>query len=126
MFIYKISKEGDDNFYIGKTNDFSRRKRAHKYNCKKQKDRKLYNYINENGGWNCFKCEWIEQTEDKNREKELVNELQPSLNTYKLDWCPRRNYNIKIHCDKCGKNVSKGYFKDHICKKKEDGKIELS
>jgi len=81
MSIYKIYKEGDDNFYIGSTNDFNERKNNHRKSCK-TRNYKLYNYINENGGWECFKMEVLEYClKYQEREIELIKQLQPPLNT---------------------------------------------
>ena len=94
MSIYKIYKEGDDNFYIGSTNDFKRRKINHRKNCK-IRNYKLYNYINENGGWDNFKMEVLEYClEYQEREVELIKQLQPSLNT-RLYNCNEKEYQKK-------------------------------
>jgi hypothetical protein len=66
--IYKIvHKEDFDNvnIYIGSTTDFTRRKTKHKYDCNKINgigyDCKKYQYIRENGGWECFNMIEIEK-----------------------------------------------------------------
>ena len=87
MSVYKIYKEGDeDQFYIGSTNDFSKRKYTHKIRCK-TRNHKLYNYINENGGWECFKMQVLEYCLNyEEREIELIKQLQPSLNSNLYNW----------------------------------------
>jgi len=98
MSIYKIYKEGDEEqFYIGSTKDFKQRQRQHKHYCKKY-DCKLYNYINENGGWDCFKMEVLEYCLNyQERERELIKQLQPQLN---MKMC---NFNRKEHVKEYGK-----------------------
>ena len=81
LTLYKIYKEGDNNFYIGSTNDFSNRKRQHKNGCK-TREQKLYNYIRENGGWDNWKIEKIGECGSVNGEIKYIKEKKPSLNTY--------------------------------------------
>ena len=68
--IYKIvHKEDYDNanIYIGSTTDFSKRKWGHKTRCHNEKSQfynlKIYQYIRENGGWDCFNMIEIEKYE---------------------------------------------------------------
>ena len=88
MSVYKIyDKNNEDQFYIGSTKDFSKRQIGHKVACK-IRNCKLYNYINENGGWDNFKMEVLEYClEYQEQEKELIKQLNPPLNTklYKFD-----------------------------------------
>ena len=91
MFIYKIFKPDDENFYIGSTNDMRKRIWQHKSVCynenNKQKfNMKVYRYIRMNGGiekWSfevleCFDCD---EKELKKKEDEYIVELNPTLNT---------------------------------------------
>ena len=66
--IYKLVKNDDYdnvNIYIGSTTDFIRRKNKHKSdcNCEKSKayNQKNYQYIRENGGWDCFNMIEVEK-----------------------------------------------------------------
>jgi len=104
MSVYKIyDKNNEDNYYIGSTNNFYDRKINHKLNCKK-KGYKLYNYINENGGWDCFKMEVLEYCLNyREREIELIKQLHPPLNT---NWY---NFNRKEY----KKNYSKKYREEN-------------
>ena len=90
MFIYKIWKEDDENFYIGSTKDFHKRKIDHKNNCKNPKLRvytyKIYQHIRTNGGWGSWCMDIIEECEDRDREIELIKEMKPSLNTFTYDF----------------------------------------
>jgi len=86
MFIYKIWKEGDENFYIGSTLGFRDRKNGHKSRCNNtthtHHNFKIYQHIRANGGWDSWNMDIIEECEDRCREKEIIKELNPSLNTY--------------------------------------------
>ena len=66
--IYKlVHKEDYDNvnIYIGSTTDFIRRKNNHKTVCNSEKtigyNDKKYQYIRDNGGWECFNMIEIEK-----------------------------------------------------------------
>ena len=66
--IYKlVHKEDYDNanIYIGSTTDFVTRKNSHKSTCIYEKqtnyNNKKYQYIRENGGWNCFNMIEVEK-----------------------------------------------------------------
>jgi hypothetical protein len=66
--IYKlVHKEDYDNVntYIGSTTDFRRRKNTHKTNCNSEKSKehnqKNYQYIRNNGGWDCFNMIEVEK-----------------------------------------------------------------
>jgi len=58
--IYKISIA--DQCYIGSTKDFKTRKLHHKINCDKL-NYKLYDFIRDNGGWDCCEIKPIEEFE---------------------------------------------------------------
>ncbi len=85
---------------------------------------KPYSFIRQNGGWDNWKAEWIENYPCNNKAEAnarlyvLINELKPTLNnppseTMTKKW--HRNYskeyyhkNIKnkfVHCDICDINV---------------------
>jgi len=92
--IYKIyHKDNEDLFYIGSTTDLDRRKREHKYNCANRNSRhhnsKLYQIIRENGSWECFQFDIIEQVccetqEDLfKKEDEYITTLKPNMNSQK-------------------------------------------
>jgi GIY-YIG catalytic domain len=57
--IYNISLP--DFLYIGSTENFTQRKYNHKLNCKKKINFKLYQIINDNGGWDCWEMNPLEK-----------------------------------------------------------------
>ena len=92
--IYKIYHKDNENlFYIGSTIDFDRRKREHKSQCNNGNavghNIKLYQIIRENGSWECFQfdiieelsCETIEELHKK--EEEYITTLKPVMNSQK-------------------------------------------
>tara|TARA_R110000772_G_scaffold240461_1_gene352694 strand:+ start:25 stop:519 length:495 start_codon:yes stop_codon:yes gene_type:complete len=110
MFIYKIWKKDDENFYIGSTGDFSYRKRTHKYSCNNPKAKgynyKIYNHIRTNGGWDSWNMDIIEECETQDREIEIIKEMKPSLNTqYRTD---RKEYMRKYMKEYYKENTDKG------------------
>jgi hypothetical protein len=84
--------------YVGQTIRFKRRKTEHRYSAFNHIDLKLYNYINDNGGWNnwimdiieelvfdCSKEElFFEGFKEKilDRERFWILHLKATLNTY--------------------------------------------
>jgi hypothetical protein len=87
--IYKIYKEGIDDFYVGSTTDFIKRKYGHK-SASKIDEKKIYKIIRDNGGWD----EWImtaieeykeceNQTQARIREEEWRVKLNATMNTIK-------------------------------------------
>jgi predicted GIY-YIG superfamily endonuclease len=90
-FIYKISdKNNPEQFYIGSTKCFSRRKSHHKKNVTNKRGKrywtKLYVYIRQNGGWDNFTMESIQISEYETKhdalkdEQAFINDLKPPLN----------------------------------------------
>ena len=112
LTLYKISKQGDNNFYIGSTEDFNRRKIEHKYRCK-TKDFKLYKYIRENGGWSSWNMEIIGGCGSVAGEIKCIKKMKPPLNT--LIYNDRKQYQrqyIKYHYQK-NKEYQKEYHKEY-------------
>jgi hypothetical protein len=89
--IYKlVHKEDYDNanVYIGSTTDFRVRKTTHKYSCNNENDKnynqKKYQYIRENGGWDCFNMvECNDGNEAKAREEYWRCYFNANLNSIK-------------------------------------------
>lgn len=56
--ILAIDDENQENIYIGSTNNFNKRKSAHKSKCNNPNDKEykkpLYEFIRHNGGWDNF------------------------------------------------------------------------
>jgi hypothetical protein len=116
--IYKIYKDGVDDFYIGSTTDFIKRKYGHK-TVSKTSDIKIYKIIRDNGGWD----EWImtaieeykeceNQIQARIREEEWRVKLNATMNTIKayLSIEEKKEYE---------KKYSKDYRKNNIDKIKE-------
>jgi len=92
--IYKIWSDDDgvDEFYIGSSKNFSKRKRDHESNCSnsncKEYRNKLYTYIRNNGGFGNFYIDVIKKVACKNKtelriiEQHYIDELKPTLNNY--------------------------------------------
>ena len=75
--------------YVGSTINFKKRTSVHKTLCINKKNRKLYNIINENGGWDNWTMLEIENFSCSNseeaREREMViyDQLNATLNSCK-------------------------------------------
>ena len=75
VYIYKLIKKdaiNDDMIYIGSTEDINDRMSKHKYSCNNIKyhknNYKVYKYIRDNGGWDEWKYEIIDEVEVALRE----------------------------------------------------------
>jgi group I intron endonuclease len=87
--IYNCYKNDDkDIFYIGSTKNLNQRILSHRVNAKK-KNIFFYEYVRDNGGFDNFTFEIYEELTDCStnellrREKEIINLLNPYLNTDK-------------------------------------------
>ena len=116
MSIYKIQCITTDDFYIGSTNNFTRRRYEHRtrYNCNvKRHNDKLYDFMRINGGLDNFEFSVLEEVDSDNLkmiEQKYMDELKPTLNVNKsyptaedirLSFCKhstnfRRNHPDKI------------------------------
>jgi hypothetical protein len=95
--IYKIvhNENVECEVYIGHTTDFRKRKNHHKTTCNNKtginshSHYKIYEYIRENGGWDCFVMCEVEKypcnskSEAREREKYWFNQFNPTLNNKK-------------------------------------------
>jgi hypothetical protein len=92
--IYKLVHKEDynnENIYIGSTTDFVKRKYKHKSSCNNEKigeyNEKKYQYIRNNGGWDCFNMIEIEKypcndgNETRSREEYWRCHFNAQLNT---------------------------------------------
>ena len=144
-YFYKISHKDSENCYVGSTGNLIKRKSQHKKNCTYEKSKsyqyKLYKFIRENGGWDNFIMEELEQLvcENKefrlNREKELFEIHKTTLNTispirtpeetkkYKAEWARNKRENAseewKEEC-KRKKNESRAKNADEINSKQRE------
>lgn len=70
--IYRITIA--EHIYIGSTKDFNQRKMSHKSKCNTDCNWKLYQTINQNGGWDCSEMIPIEQFECLTAMDALIRE----------------------------------------------------
>ena len=79
--------------YIGGTNSFPYRKRAHKYSCNNEKSNiyniPLYQFIRSNGGWNNFSFEILEEYKCNNKQELLQREEH---------WMQKYNFDNLLNC----------------------------
>ena len=124
MFIYKIWKENCDDFYIGSTKDFHKRKIKHKHTCNNPKapeyNYKIYQHIRANGGWGSWTMDIIEECETRDREIELIKEMKPSLNSthYNFDkkkWTEENADRLKEWVKKYREKNADKIKKKHSC-----------
>jgi len=127
--IYKIYSKDNKYIYVGSTIDFKKRKRDHKYNCYNENG-KAYNYllyktIRENGEWEDFKIEKIEELicgleTALVRENELMKQLNCNLNEKRAirtleekKQYEKKYKNMKNNCD-CGGSYSTKHRAKHF------------
>ena len=131
--IYMIKKkdyDDNENVYIGSTKNFTKRKWDHKKRCNnpniKGYNLKVYQYVRDNGGWDNFVMDVIEDYPCNNkdelvkREDEIICKIKSNLNDRrakrsKKEW--RIDNNEKI------KEYQKDYRelnKDKIAEKKKE------
>ena len=87
-FIYVLKSKDTKilDCYIGSTKDLEKRKIQHFYSCRHNSNRKLYNFINNNGGYNNWYIEVIKNIQNitrqdlKKEEKEFILKYKPTLN----------------------------------------------
>jgi hypothetical protein len=114
--IYKISIA--DQCYIGSTKDFKQRKSNHKTDCNRIMV-KLYDFIRENGGWDCcemipieeFECEGLLQAQI--REEYWRREYDAKLNSKKA----HRTAEEKTEYNRNQGKIKYDENKDNIIKK---------
>ena len=88
-YIYTITCNNPDvvDSYIGRTSNAVLRFRNHRVHCLQQTDRRLYNFINQNGGiemWNFTiieECETLDIHLGIEREQYYFNLFHPTLNS---------------------------------------------
>ena len=124
--IYKIEHIENDNLvYVGHTTNWDKRKTAHKYICKNEKDKKhnlkLYQMIRENGNWEFFKMIEVEKysckdkPEAERRENEVMKKLKANMNSMRSF----RTDKEKEKETKLYKNDYKNIHKDIILEKQK-------
>ncbi len=113
--IYKFycKDENIKECYVGMTTDITRRIYAHKLSCKNEKSKNLYLYtfINNNGGFNNWIIEKIEDypcnnsIEAHDRENYWINKLEAELNSnvpfdksiWKKEWYYKHQERVRLH-----------------------------
>ena len=144
-YFYKISHKHSENCYVGSTGNFECRRYDHKRNVNNMTSKsyqyKLYKFIRDNGGWDNFIMEELEQLvcENKefrlNREKELIGMHKTTLNTispiqtpeelkkYKAEWMSNKRENASEEWKeeyKRKKNESRAKNADEINSKQRE------
>jgi len=122
--IYKLCCKDTtiEEIYIGSTISFRRRKWNHKSNCnninKIDYNRKVYQFIRDNGGWDNWdmiliaKVNCNDKMELRKKEREYMEEYKPSLNMFKAHWDKEER---KEYC----KEYSKDNYKTNREEKKK-------
>ena len=131
-WVYKLFCEDAQEFYIGSTTDFHKRKISHKTDCNnknsKQYNYKVYKFIREHNGYDNWEFEILEESEYENkyllydRERYFIETLKPTLNCFipnrtQQDWYEDN----KEH----RKEYDKKYYLRNIDKISEYGKEKI-
>ena len=105
--IYKLCCKDTtiEEIYIGSTTNFRDRKKAHKKDCntinKRDYNRKVYQFIRNNGGWDNWdmiliaKVNCNDRLELRKKEREYIEEYKPSLNMFKAQLDEKEKLEIK-------------------------------
>lgn len=92
LYIYKIHKAGDPNYYIGSTKDVKVRSRLHKSDVKKECPN-VHEYIRLHGGWDSWTMTIVGKCDEtRDGEIKLIRELQPTLNKNKYKYTNKADY----------------------------------
>ncbi len=117
-YIYKLSHKdatNDDMVYIGSSCDITERMKEHKKKCYypkcKEYNNKLYNYIRENGGWEEWKYEILD-------EIEVPFKKDPKRFVYEGEYTRKYDAINKLNSEIAGR-TKKEYSKDNAEKEKE-------
>ena len=116
-YIYKICCDDLPDFvYVGSTKAFRQRKNDHKKSYNKGNNKKLYNTIRENGGWDNWRMVLIEEcgeinlTQARIKEEEHRVKLNANLNMIRCHITEeyKKEYNKELI-----KQQSKDYYKNY-------------
>ena len=97
--IYKIQHEDDESLvYVGSTTNFTKRKCRQKTSCNnshiKGCNKKVYQMMRQNGGWECFKMIKIKEFPCGNKrqaeaeEDRVMMEMRASMNEHRSSRTP--------------------------------------
>ena len=113
VYIYKLIKKdaiNDDMIYIGSTEDIKDRMRHHKIRCNNIKhskyNYKVYKYIRDNGGWDEWKYEIIDEVEVALREDAGIYEGE-----YIIKYNAIKKLNVGV-AGRCLNKSKKQYHKE--------------
>lgn len=136
-YMYKwYCKSSPDIYYVGSTWDMNARKQSHKIDIKKLYHEKKYVICEENGGWECFEFDILEEYPSYNnnerfmRERYWFDELEPVMNTNrpyiteeerKKMWIEKSKEWCETYPEKA-KEKSKKYYENNSEKCKEQSK----
>jgi hypothetical protein len=135
--IYKLCCKDTsiNDIYIGSTCNFRARKAEHKYRLNKNNNRKVYQFIRDNGGWDNWDMVMIQQESVENKlqkeklEREYIDELKPTLNSsiptrtrLERDRENKDYLNKKYDCE-CGGKYTTIHKSRHIKSKKHQDYI---
>ena len=141
---YKLRHQSNNNLecYVGSTNDFMQRKRAHRSACHNPiipaYNYKLYQYIRANGGYDQWIYEVLDHVDEMTKREKLLKEGQltqehgATLNIHKagaMVEAGRQQYkrkhaqklnNTDNECERCGrmyrgKNAKRQHQRSKIC-----------
>jgi len=122
--IYKLVHNEDydnANIYIGSTTNFVKRKNNHKRSCNSEKNKgyyeKKYQYIRENGGWECFNMIKVEKYPGNDG-----NEARAREEYWKCHFNAKLNANRAYTTEEQDKEYHKGYYENNKGKKLEQFK----
>jgi hypothetical protein len=115
---YKIEHIHDKSLvYVGHTTNWNKRKGQHKSCCKnencKDYNRRVYQMIRNNGGWDMFRMIEIEKypcndkREAERRENDVMKELKANMNTYK-------SFRTLEEAKEYSSDYMKGYYKGYL------------
>jgi hypothetical protein len=131
--IYKLVHKDDydnANIYIGNTTDFRKRKNSHNKSCNNEKDKgyndKKYQYIRENGGWDCFNLIEIEKypcndgNEARAREEYWRSHFNAQLNMVRPYITEEQKKEYKKKYTEQHKHILTEYKKEHYKQHKNE------
>ena len=135
--IYKLCCKDSNitDIYIGSTTNFYRRKSQHKNSCNNENSNEYnsykYQFIRDNGGFENFDMILIENINVDNKrdlekiERKYIDELKPSLNTYKSYTTIEEKGKVKKKYDKVYREEHKEKCKEYDRKKYEKNKDKI-